>query len=430
MVPVRPAARAVAACLGGLALLAIQPAFAQSVESDVAEGSEDLVKDASHYALPDVPDRDLQELQVEDRADRFSAKFGLVLLPADYTTFRQDAASKAQVGNQKDEFEARSLRLMMRGHFELFRQWNYMLSYEYKGFDQSSTADWNASDIKFWTDVGKLGTLSFGKMKEPYAYELAGDSANLPQHERLLSPFYLSRNVGVQLSNSYLDQRGTWAVGWFNDGWLHDISFGDSGNDFAGRVTFLPAMSEDGANYLHLGVAVRYYGAVNDELRYRGRPASNVADYYVDTGKVAGDHAWNTGLEALWSQGAYSVLAEYMRSDASTRDGSNPTLDGYYVTGSWVITGEHRPYDKKAGYARRILPQGRWGAVELIGRYGHVDLQDGSVHGGAMDGWWAGVNWWATRRMKMSIGYGDIDLDRSGLQGNTKTLLSRFQWIY
>ncbi len=82
------------------------------------------------------------------------------------------------------------------------------------------------------------------------------------------------------------------------------------------------------------------------------------------------------GIEALWNHGGYSVLAEYVRADLSTRDGSDPTLDGWYVTGSWVITGEHRPYDRKAGYARRILPQGRWGAVELIGRYGHVDLDD------------------------------------------------------
>ena len=142
------------------------------------------------------------------------------------------------------------------------------------------------------------------------------------------------------------------------------------------------------------------------------------------------DHAWHTGVEALWSRGGYSVLAEYVRADLSTRDGSDPTLDGWYVTGSWVLTGEHRPYDRKAGYARRILPQGRWGAVELIGRYGKVDLDDGTVRGGTMDGWWAGVNWWANNRWKASVGYGTIDLDRFGIQGNTQTLLTRLQWIY
>ena len=47
-----------------------------------------------------------------------------------------------------------------------------------------------------------------------------------------------------------------------------------------------------------------------------------------------------------------------------------------------------------------------------------------------MDGWWAGVNWWATRRFKASIGYGTTELDRFGLEGDTRMLLSRVQWIY
>ena len=406
-------------------------AHAQSVESDLTPESEALAKDHAEYAIPDVPDTALGALKVEDEHQRYQVKFGLVVMPADYTSFDQDAASKSQVGNQQDEFEARSLRLMARGYFELFRKWNYVVSYEYKGFDQTSTADWSLADARISTEIGpRVGTFTFGKMKESYSYEMVGDAANLPQHERLLSPFFRSRNVGAQLSNTMFDQRATWAVGWFNDWWTQGHSFSTSGNDFAGRITALPVWSKDGATYLHLGVSVRYYGAVDDQLRYKGKPASNVASDFVDTGKVAGDHAWHTGLEALWSVGGYSLLAEYVRADLSTRDGSNPTLDGYYLTGSWVITGEHRPYDRKAGYARRILPQGRWGSVEVIGRYGHVDLEDRSVHGGTMDGWWAGVNWWATRRLKMSVGYGNIDLDRFGAEGNTKTLLSRVQWIY
>jgi phosphate-selective porin len=414
-----------------LLVASIGAAHAQSIESDVTPESADQVLDHEHYALPDISDESLETMQVEDEHKRYQVKFGLVVMPADYTTFDQDAASKSQVGNQQDEFEARSLRLMARGYFELFRKWNYVVSYEYKGFDQTSTADWNVADFRVSTEIGPhVGTLTMGKMKESYSYEMVGDAANLPQHERLLSPFFRSRNVGAQLSNAVFDQRATWAVGWFNDWWTQGQSYSNSGNDFAGRITALPVWSGDGATYLHLGVAVRYYGAVDDQLRYRGKPASNVSDDYVDTGKVRGDHAWHTGLEALWNVGAYSLLAEYVRADLSTRDGTNPKLDGYYLTGSWVITGEHRPYDRKAGYARRILPQGRWGSIEVIGRYGHVDLDDRSVRGGTMDGWWAGVNWWATRRLKMSVGYGDIDLDRFGTEGNTKTVLSRVQWIY
>jgi phosphate-selective porin len=420
-----PLAAAVLAWVAG-------PAYAQSVESDLTPESAHLVKDSSEYAVPQVvSDATLQSMRYQDSRDRFSVKFGLVIMPADYTTFDQDADSKTQVGNQQDEFEARSLRLMARGHFELFRKWNYVLSYEYKGFDQSSTADWNATDIKVATELGpRLGTLALGKIKEPYAYEMVGDAANLPHHERLLSPFFVSRNVGVQLSNSVLDGRATWAVGVYNDWLLKDTSFSDAGNDFAARLTALPVWSSEGTTYLHVAASARYYGAAGDQLRYRGKPASNVADDFVDTGRLAGDHAWHTGLEALCNVGGYSLLAEYVRADLSTRDGSDPTLDGYYVTAGWVLTGEHRPYDRKAGYARRVLPSGRWGAVELIGRVGRVDLDDGTVRGGTMDGWWAGVNWWGSGRFKTSVGYGNIDLDRFGVNGNTKTLLTRLQWIY
>jgi phosphate-selective porin len=414
-----------------LACLATGSAYAQSIESDVPPDAAHLVKDTADFAIPDIGDATLQSLNVTDEKDRFSVKFGIVLLPADYTTFDQDDASRQQVGNQQDEFEARSLRLAARGHFELWRTWNYMFSYEYKGFDQSSSADWNATDIRISTKLGpQLGTLTLGKMKEPHVYEMVGDAANLPQAERLLSPFFVSRNVGVQLANTVLDQRATWAVGVYNDWTNSDVSFSDGGIDVVGRATALPLWSNDGANYLHVAASVRYYSAAEDQLRYRGRPASNVADYYVDTGRIEGDHAWHTGLELLYSQGPYSVLAEYVHADLDTPSRSDPSFDGWYVTGSWVITGEHRPYDRTAAYARRIQPQGHWGAVELIGRYGAVDATDAGIDGGEMEGWWVGINWWATRRFKASVHYGDVDLDRDGLDGNTNTVLTRVQWIY
>jgi phosphate-selective porin OprO/OprP len=420
------------ALLGALAASGARDARAQSVESDVPSDAAHLVQPDDSYAVPDAaPVQALEAAQYEDAQKRFSAKLGLVLMPADYTSFSQDDASRAQVGNQQDEYEPRSLRISARGHVDLWRHWTYFVSYEYKGFDQISEADWNITDARVATEIGpRAGTLTLGRIKEPHSYEMVGDAANLPQHERLLSPFFRSRNVGATLGNTYDEQRGTWTVGWFNDWWAEGRSYSGSGNDFAGRVTWLPVWGDEGARYVHLGASVRYYAAVDDQLRYKGKPASNVADDFVDTGKLAGDHAWHTGLEALWTLRGYSVLAEYIRADVSTRDPDRPTFDGWYVTGSWVVTGEHRPYDRKAGYARRVQPQGHWGAVELIARYGSVDLDDRGVQGGQMDGWWAGVNWWATRRLKASIGYGDIDLDRDGLNGNTRTLLSRVQWIY
>ena len=39
----------------------------------------------------------------------------------------------------------------------------------------------------------------------------------------------------------------------------------------------------------------------------------------------------------------------------------------------------------KFGYARRVMPESRWGSWEVFGRYSHVDLDDQLVKGGVMD---------------------------------------------
>ena len=414
-----------------LAAGGVSPVLAQSVESELTPESEVLAREASHFVVPDFSDADLKSLNVQPPDKRFAIHFGAAVLPADYTMFSQDQTSRDQVGVQHDKYEIRSMRANAYGYFELWRRWTYLVSYEYKGLDHTpGTAIWQASDVKVATTFDGVGTLTLGKFKEPFVYEMVGDSANLPQSERLLSPFFKSRNVGVMLGNTMFDQRGTWAIGAY-DNWLTtSTTFHDAGKDVAARVTLLPVWEDDGARYVHLGASLRYVGADSGSLRFKGNPASNVTSAYVDTGQMPGDHAWNSGLEAVWNEGPYSLLAEYATSSVSSSAKGNPNFKGYYLVASWVITGEHRPYDRKAAYARRVQPQGRWGAWEVMARYGRVDLDDSGVAGGNMHGWWSALNWWATRRWKFSVQYGDVTLDRFGETGHTKELLSRVQWIY
>ena len=155
----------------------------------------------------------------------------------------------------------------------------------------------------------------------------------------------------------------------------------------------------------------------DSRVGFNGEQQSNL--YVATTATQAHDGLIRSGFRS-----------EGINSHVSAADGSNPGFSGYYATASWVLTGEHRPYDKNVGYARRVMPSRRIGAWEVFMRYGVVDLNDGAVHGGRMTGWWTGINWWATRRWKASIGYGTIDLDKGGTVGNTQTVLSRLQWIF
>ena len=47
-----------------------------------------------------------------------------------------------------------------------------------------------------------------------------------------------------------------------------------------------------------------------------------------------------------------------------------------------------------------------------------------------MYGGWAAVNWWATRRWRFTVQYGDVDFERYDIIGNTREPLSRMQWMF
>lgn len=91
---------------------------------------------------------------------------------------------------------------------------------------------------------------------------------------------------------------------------------------------------------------------------------------------------------------------------------------------------ESRPYIRSLGYAGAITPKSRFGAVEVVGRYGYLNLTDGSIDGGIMNHWYFGANWWASRQWKFGLSYGNCSLDRDALTGNTDMMLCRLLFMY
>jgi len=79
------------------------------------------------------------------------------------------------------------------------------------------------------------------------------------------------------------------------------------------------------------------------------------------------------------------------------------SADGYYVQGSWVLTGESRPYSK--GTIGNVRPVHDYGAFEVAVRYSSVDLNDGPVYGGKEDDWTIGANWYLGQHFKLQANY-------------------------
>ncbi|MDQ1347556.1 MAG: phosphate-selective porin OprO and OprP, partial [Acidobacteriota bacterium] len=264
----------------------------------------------------------------------------------------------------------------------------------------------------------------------PFSYELLALSVILPHQERILSPFFVTRSIGAQLSGLLAGDRMTWAAGVFND-WLDtDLDRQENGTDYAGRLTGLVYESPSRTDYLHLGLGLRRVGSDDGVMRFSGRPESNVADKFVDTGNFAGEHADELLVELLWSHRQFSLLAERVEAHVDAPASGDPRFSGYYGTASWILTGESRPYVRASGYAGGLSPLRRWGALEFALRYSHLDLTDGAIDGGELDKWSYNLSWWASAQWKIGLTYGDADLDRSGLTGNTKMWLARIQWLY
>jgi phosphate-selective porin len=384
---------------------------------------------ATGFVMPDVPDGWKTYSSYDGRM--FSTAFSFVSL-VDYNAFVQDSDSRAQVEDQEDQWDLRTVRLMFRGRMKFAHPVDYLVSVEVKGRDHAEppASKFGLTDLEFSTGLGKLGRLKYGKIKEPFVYEMVGDAANLQQQERALNPFFASRGIGFRLTKSFAADSMSWSVGWFNDWWVAEQDFKVSGNNLVGRFTAIPYFANDGDSFLHLGVGLRYIGADDGTLQFRGRPESNVSAYYVDSGKIAGEHANELGLESAWGQGPFLLTGEYVRSWVAAQASGDPSFWGGSIVLSYVLTGEHRPYDKNLAYARRILPQHRIGAFELVGRYSHVDVDDALVQGGIFDRGTVGINWWATRRWKVGLDYGLINLNRFSLNGVTHAFHTRLQWIY
>ena len=318
------------------------------------------------------------------RNEHFSIGFGFAAL-FDYTVFDQDQDSLDQLGKQENDFERRSLRLLMRGTLDFLGPWSYLLAAEYKGFARAPDDPiWNFTDVALTRSFGDGSQrLTIGKQKQYFIYEMAGAAAHLPHHERFLEPFFIGRSWGVSYSTSYLDRRIGLQLGWYNDWFIDSGDFAGNGNQWAARLTALPVWEDEGERFLHLGISTRYQEDENDLLHFWGRPGSHVTDFYVDSGKFEADYSHSVALEALWQSGKFSVLGEYVKAWVSARAYGDPQFDGYYLSASYVFNGSQRPYDRIVRYARRIIPGPGSGAWEPIVRFGRVDLDDAGVRAAA-----------------------------------------------
>ena len=291
----------------------------------------------------------------------------------------------------------------------------------------------NEIDVKdFWISYDRLGfigsgLIKVGNFKEPFGLEMLVTSKYMTFLERgLLTVFAPSRHIGI----AYIMWGNNWSfsTGVFGEE-LEDTDKGeDEGYGITGRLTFAPLHQE--AKTVHLGLAASYRTPdanvdKPDQVRFRSRPETHVArTRFLNTGRIKDVNNFTLfGLEAATVFGPFSVQGEYIRSHVSRKNGEpDVSFDGAYVFGSWLVSGESRPYiNQKRGVEGafgefgRIVPKNEYGAWELVLRYSTLDLNDvdGGITGGRARNITIGLNWYANANMRIMANYVIVDTDEN-----------------
>jgi phosphate-selective porin OprO/OprP len=211
-----------------------------------------------------------------------------------------------------------------------------------------------------------------------------------------------------------------------------------------GRAGLLPIKTDD--DLVHVGVHGSYVahpantagpdaaaGTLISPVDLSNLPELTIdSTRLIDTGAIDALHVYSAGVEFAAQHRNFEVQGEYERIGINRRASTlaNPRFNGFYVEGSWLITGQHRRYNN-GNYAfdgPEIIgsfdpKSGNYGAWELALRYSDIDLNydqgdvgtalpTGGVRGGNQKIATAGVNWYLNSISRVMFDYQLVTIDR------------------
>jgi len=409
---------------------------------------------------------------------RFTANIRAIVMFDAGKYFQKDNLP-AQVTNRdlNDGTNFRRARFGIDG--KLFKDFDYALIYEFGGSGAEDTGHIQEAWVQYtgW----KPWRLKVGAFEPNIGLQAAVSTSQMIMMERP-APAEVARNVAAGDSRSAIQitGNGIWGEGdsgiatrWFASAALtgNTVSTLNSTGGFAtqpndeqtgviGRFALAPFSSTDWQ--AHIAINGQYVTQPNDAgasvtprypIQLRDRPELRIdGTRLVDTGGIDAKTASVIGGEIGFSAHQFMLESEYFdyrieRRNTGVAQPSNPSFNGWYVQGAWVLTGENRPYNPAE--ARFDAPKmtynfnpaaGTWGAFELAARYSDLDLNYhdcgaghavpaspapcfDAVRGGEQKISSIGLNWYLNPSIRFMFDYLHVDVDRfnaAGLQVGQK----------
>ncbi|MDD5577879.1 MAG: porin [Methylobacter sp.] len=372
-------------------------------------------------------------------------------------------------------------RLHMEG--TLYKDYDFKFEYDFVRGNGSTAA--GITDA--WAEYTgfKPFSVTVGQFKEPFSLESVTSNRFLTFLERSLP-----NNAFIEFANPYLLGISGQSFGerWTaraalqaepigGGGYNNNSSTNNQGNanrngqsgnptyGVTGRATFLPIFNSK-TELLHIGASGSYRtvnntnnganaataaatGGANTTSPTGLAFASQVSDVdrsnWANTGiltdtlgtpnrRVLKDY-YRVGAELAGIHGPLSFQSEYIRTQLNgTTYDSSDHLDGYYVYGTYFLTGESRTYDAKKGAFGRQKPNrnfdlknGGWGAWEVASRFDALDMNTAHVNGGRLQSGTLALNWYLNPHVRVMLDYSHIFSNKTintGFVGGTRGSLA------
>ena len=344
------------------------------------------------------------------------------MLQIDYAGYHRRGAGRYDYNSGTD---------IRRGRFGFDGTFNKYFKYRIEAEFVKNTTNLLDAYVQY-TGV-KNFVFTVGQQKAPYGLEAnTSDAVNSFLERGMANAAFgavgAERRVGATVAYQTDKLNATFGVFGSGEAVQRTEATPDETYGVNARVTWDPIW--DTNKDLHLGAsAFKVAGITSHTISGLGdRPGSRVDGGRLVSININGTapsggiptgarNATYYGLEGAGVFGPFSVQGEYNHLSID-RFGAAPTVnvDGYYVFGSWFLTGESRTFkngnvDKLKPF-RDFSPGGGWGAWEVLARYDVLDLTDAgfqSIGGKAVNRkgqtWTLGLNWYLNPNLRITANY-------------------------
>jgi phosphate-selective porin OprO/OprP len=369
------------------------------------------------------------------------------------------ADDESPTGNRNDTFLLRRVRSIIEG--TVFDKYDYRLMLDFpSGSPTSAGNNGLVQDAYLNARLWQPFQIQVGKFKEPVGLERLQSGANLLFVERgFPTQLVPNRDVGLQVQGDLFKNRLRYELGIFNgtaNGGSGDNEQADDEKDIAARLFATPFVNSDGDWLRGLGFGVSgTIGRQDGALRSSVTPGQQTFFSYLSgagaaaTPTVAANgEIWRVSPQAYYYKGPFGFFAEYVISSQNVTRTAGATLNSarlentaWQVAASWFLTGEDNSFKAVTPLKPFVLGEEGWGALELVARYGQLDIDDDTFplyanpasSASKATSWGVGVNWHLNRNVKLSLNYEHTDFDggtSAFLDNGEDVILTRAQFSF